>query len=84
LKADVLQAPVEVCTQPEPGTFGAALLAGYGIGIYPDLDEAGQACSGTGRIYQPDAARAALHQDRLELYRRAVPMILSAVFEDWK
>ncbi len=84
LKADTLQVPIEVATQPEPGTLGAALLAGYGIGIYTDLDEASQACSVTGRIYQPDARRAALHQERLGLYRSAVPKILSAVFEDWQ
>jgi xylulokinase len=83
LKADMLGVPVEVSTQPEPGTLGAALLAGCGIGVYQDLDEAALACSGTSRIYEPDPTRAGLHQERLEAYRKAVPGILSAVYEDW-
>ncbi len=33
LKADMTNMPVEVVTQPEPGTLGAALLGGYAIGL---------------------------------------------------
>ncbi len=84
LKADMLGVPIEVSTQPEPGTLGAALLAGTGIGIYADLDEASQACSRTEKTYLPNPERAALHEERLTLYRRAVPRFLAAVFEDWK
>jgi xylulokinase len=84
LKADMLQIPIEVSTQPEPGTLGAALLAGYGIGMYRDLDEASQVCSSTGGVYYPDPTRAALHKERLELYRQAVPGMFTAIFENWK
>jgi xylulokinase len=82
LKSDMLGVPVEISTQPEPGTLGAALLAGFGIGIYQDLDEASRICSRTGGVYDPDPSRAALHRQRFDLYRKAVPSLLSAVFEE--
>jgi xylulokinase len=83
LKSDMLQIPIEVSPQPEPGTLGAALLAGYGVGIYKNIDEISAICSGKGKVYQPDPRRAEQHQDRLELYRRAVPGLLSTVFEHY-
>ncbi len=83
LKADMMQVPLEVVTQPEPGTLGAALLAGYGIGVYPDLDEASAALAGTSRVFEPDPSRASLHQERLEVYRKLVPTLLATTFESW-
>ncbi len=84
LKSDMLGVPVEVSTQPEPGTLGAALLAGYGIGIYQDLDNASQVCSTTGKVYEPDPSRAQLYAERVELYRKAVPAMLTDIFENWR
>ncbi|NPV85776.1 MAG: hypothetical protein HPY45_07175 [Anaerolineae bacterium] len=83
LKADLLQMPIEVASQPEPGTFGAALLAGYGIGVYRDLETASRKYAGTGKVFTPQPGRFALHQKRLEIYRRLVPSLLHTVFEDW-
>jgi sugar (pentulose or hexulose) kinase len=84
LKADMMQVPLEVVTQPEPGTLGAALLAGVGIDVYPDLDEASSALAGTSRVFEPDPSRAALHQERLETYRKLVPTLLATTFESWR
>jgi xylulokinase len=80
----MLQTPIEVSAQPEPGTFGAALIAGIGIGVFNDLDEASQSLSGTSRVYSPDPEREKLHQLRLEFYRSTVPTILSEVYERWR
>jgi xylulokinase len=84
LKADMLQLPIEVVAQPEPGTLGAALLAGLGIGVFDDLDEASLACAGTTRVFQPDMGRRELHAERLKTYRAAVPDLLATVYEDWR
>ena len=84
LKSDVMGVPIEVAAEPEPGTLGAALLAGLGIGVFGDLDDASTACSGTRRIYEPDLARAALHRERMQAYRAAIPHMLADVFEPWK
>jgi xylulokinase len=71
LKADLLGIPVEVPAHPEPGTLGAALLAGVGIGSYRSLAEAAQRVS-VARRYQPSAGRAAAFAGRLEAHRAAV------------
>jgi xylulokinase len=71
LKADLLGIPVEVPEHSEPGTLGAALLAGVGIGAYASLAEAAERVSVAHR-YQPSAERAAAFADRLEAHRAAV------------
>ena len=83
LKSDMLQVPIEVVAEPESGALGAALLAGSGIGIFHDLDEASRICSGTSRVYYPDPERATLHQERYALYCKMVPTLLSTGFENW-
>lgn len=71
LKADLLGIPVEVPEHSEPGTLGAALLAGLGIQAYASLAEAAERVSVSHR-YQPSAERAAEFADRLEAHRAAV------------
>jgi xylulokinase len=80
LKSDMIQLPIEVVDQPEPGTLGAALLAGLADGTFRDLDESSELVSGTSRIHTPDRGRAALHQARLEAYKRAVTNLLSNIY----
>ncbi|NPV69638.1 MAG: hypothetical protein HPY55_03190 [Firmicutes bacterium] len=83
LKSDMMGVPIEVAAEEEPGTFGAALLAGLGVGVFSDIDEASSALSATSRTHQPSPERARLHQERLEQYRRFVPVLLGGIFEDW-
>ena len=80
LKADMTNMPIEVVTHPEPGTLGAALLAGLAIGIYDDLQEISARLSGTGAVYMPDPERAALHQERLGEYRRLMALLLEHIY----
>ena len=80
LKADMTNMPVEVVAQPEPGTLGAALLGGYAIGLYADLEEISARCAGTQSIYMPDPARAALHQERLEMYHKLMGLLLEHIY----
>lgn len=71
LKADLLGMPVEVPSQAEPGTFGAALLAGVGLGTYASLAEASERV-GIRRRFAPDAARAEAFRSKLGRHRAAV------------
>jgi xylulokinase len=77
LKADLLNIPVEVPKQDEPGTFGAALLAGVGLGTFGSFTEAARAVP-MARRFEPDTARAAAFASRIERHRAAATMLLEA------
>jgi len=77
LKSDMTGIPIRVISQPEPGTLGAALLAGQAVGSFNDLTEASRAFAGTIRVHEPDKKRAGLHQQKIESYRGAVKNTLS-------
>lgn len=79
-KADVTNMPIEVVEHPEPGTRGAALLAGYATGLYDDMVEVAQARPDNPTIYTPDPQRAALHQERLEEYRHLMTVMLAEIY----
>jgi xylulokinase len=80
LKADVANMPIEVVTHPEPGTLGAALLAGLAIGVYDDLEDVSENLSGTSTVHIPDPDRAALHEERLETYRKLMTLLLDHIY----
>jgi xylulokinase len=80
LKADMTNMPIEVVKHSEPGTLGAALLAGVAIGIYDDMEAASEEYSGTKAVFAPNPERAALHQERLEKYRELMALLLEHVY----
>jgi xylulokinase len=80
LKADITGVPVEVVSQPEPGTLGAALLAGVAVGVYSDLESVSRGLSGTSCAFEPDGARAAQHQARRETYHATVAALLQTTY----
>jgi xylulokinase len=87
LKSDMMGIPIEVIGQPEPGTRGAALLAGLAIKSFDDITKMSKAFmnaayAGTARIHEPDPVRAALHREKLESYRKAVQSTVSAFHAD--
>jgi sugar (pentulose or hexulose) kinase len=84
LKSDMLGIPIEVIGQPEPGTRGAALLAGLAVGAFDNITQASNAFTGTIRIHEPDLKRAALHSEKLEKYRGAVQNTLSTFYANEK
>jgi sugar (pentulose or hexulose) kinase len=57
LMADVTGTPVEVVALEEPGTFGAAILAGVGTGIYASVSDACERLVTLSHRYAPDTAR---------------------------
>ena len=77
LKADLLGMPVEVCEQAEPGTLGAALLAGVGSGVYGSLREAA-AHARVARRFEPEERRAARYATKVARHRARAAALLSA------
>jgi xylulokinase len=61
LHADVCGIPFEVVAQDEPGTLGAAILAGVGAGVYPSVSAAVVQLVEVSRRFEPDAERGALY-----------------------
>jgi sugar (pentulose or hexulose) kinase len=47
--------------QDEPGAFGAAILAGVGVGLYGSVSEAVAGLVTVARRFEPDAQRGALY-----------------------
>ena len=80
LKADLSSLPVEVISQPEPGTVGAALLAGLATGTFSTLEEGAKLFITTARRYEPNPARARLYEERLAAYRTTISSLLGL---DW-
>jgi xylulokinase len=61
LISDVSGIPVEVVGQDEPGTFGAAILAGVGAGVYDSVSTAASQLVTVSRRFEPDPGRGALY-----------------------
>src|SRR5271170_7144491 len=73
IQADVYGHPVELLEAEEGGAFGAALLAGTGIGVWPSVEAA---CAETGRV---DEKKTPKHTDVMnegyKKYRRIYPAL---------
>jgi xylulokinase len=70
IQADVCQREMSVINVDEGAAFGAALLAGVGAGVYPDVMTA---CRTTIRVQdtlEPDPQSAAIYEQYHALYRR--------------
>jgi sugar (pentulose or hexulose) kinase len=63
LHADLTGVPVEVVAQDEPGTFGAAILAGVACGAYSSVSDAVADLVVVARRFEPDRERGRLYAD---------------------
>ena len=68
--ADVLNVEV-LLPRVTDASFGAALLAGVGIGAFADERAAAQACTGIIERAAPNEQRAAFYEELFGLYRRS-------------
>ncbi len=68
-KADVLGRPIEVPEIEEATPLGAAILAGIGLGLYRDEEDAYQRVYRPGRTFFPDKALAKQYADWFAIYR---------------
>jgi xylulokinase len=81
LQADILGAEVVRTETPEAAALGAALLAGVGVGMYADFNEARTAAVRyRPEVYEPRPAIAAHYRERAAIYRKLYPA-LAPMFE---
>ncbi len=72
LLADALALPIEVTDAQEAGARGAAMLAGIGVGAYPDIDAAVAAAVRVARRHDPQPGRNDHLDQRYADYRELV------------
>ncbi|MCK0104431.1 xylulokinase [Pseudohalocynthiibacter sp. F2068] len=65
---DVFGKPVSVPVNGD-ASFGAALLAGVGIGVFASEAEAVSQCVRVARVFEPNVERTALYRDLFEIYK---------------
>jgi xylulokinase len=75
IQADIYGRAVEILAAEEGAAYGAALLAGVGIGVWPSVDEACLRAVSVARRIEPDAATAALMDSRYAAYRALYPAL---------
>lgn len=67
--ADVLNLEVRVPVVKEATALGAAILAGYGVGIYKDIASAAKECVKWDKVYTPNAENHAVYQKMYPVWR---------------
>ena len=72
---DILGVPVQRLDVSEAACFGAALLAGHGVGDVPDVAQAAGELVRPARQFDPHAERHRRHLDRLAHYRQLYPAL---------
>ena len=70
LFADATGLTLELTDAIEPGARGAAMLAGVGVGVYADVDEAAAACVTVTRTSRPRLDRKPLLDSRYDQWIR--------------
>jgi sugar (pentulose or hexulose) kinase len=75
LAADILGASVERPRIVEATALGAAILAGIGIRVYANPEEAVSAVVRVQQRFVPDDQRHALYRTRMERYRELYPLL---------
>lgn len=68
--ADVLNIDVKVPIVKEATALGAAILAGYGVGIYSDIAKAAKSCVKWDKIYSPNPKNHAVYQEMYPIWRK--------------
>jgi xylulokinase len=74
-KADVCGRVIEAPKIEEATALGAAMLAGTGVGLYKDLDEAVSRVQKPGEIFEPDLKLTSVYQEYFEIYKEIYPAL---------
>lgn len=73
--ADVLNRELITLRVNEGAAYGAALLAGVGVGVWPDVDAACRSCISLTESVTPDPDRTSIHQQYYNHYRKVYPTL---------
>jgi xylulokinase len=74
-KADVVGLPIEVPEVEEATPLGAAILAGIGVGLYKDEQDAFERVYKPGLTYQPDPDLAPKYAEWYRIYQQLYPAL---------
>jgi xylulokinase len=74
-KADVVGRPIEVPQLDEAVPLGAALLAGIGVGVYQDEQDAFNRVQRPGRTYEPRPELTAQYAQRFTTFEQIYPAL---------
>ncbi len=76
IKADITRRPVDVLCQQDSAAIGAALLAGVGAGLWPDVQTASLAADRrVWRTFDPDSSMAGEYERNYEVYQKLYPAL---------
>jgi xylulokinase len=75
IQADIYGMPVELIEADEGAAYGAALLAGVGVGAWPSAEIACETAVRVAKCLQPDPKTAALMNLRYQEYRKLYPAL---------
>ncbi|MCF7973925.1 MAG: hypothetical protein K9N55_08925 [Phycisphaerae bacterium] len=74
-KVDMLGMPMEVSEVQEATPLGCAMLAGVGVGLYRDMDEAYQRVRKSGKVYYPNKALTEQYTKLFGIYKDLYPAL---------
>lgn len=74
-KADMLGRSVQVAENTDATPLGAAMLAGIGVGLYKDLDQAYEMVKGPSRTYTPDLELTAKYAELYQIFKELYPAL---------
>ncbi len=79
--ADVLGMPVKVPVVKEATALGAAIIAGYGVGIYKSIEEGAARTVRFDRTFEPDMKNHAVYEEMYPVWRKVYAAQLELVNE---
>ena len=84
MKADVTGKRVLVPASDTATTLGAAMLAGVGVGLYRDFDDAVGKTVKIRRVHNSDREKLKIYQENYEIYRRLYSRLKSVMNKEEK
>jgi xylulokinase len=74
-RADMAGKPIEVPEIEEATPLGAAILAGIGVGLYKNEEDAWRQVYRPGRVYEPNLENTVFYADRFPRFRKVYPAL---------